>query len=388
MSVSRTGSRHPPFSTADSLLAAVFMALTSIEVWVFTWGNGLGIGTRVLASVLTLVASASLAWRRTRPETAFWVNGAAVIATIAVGYPSDMYQWTNLVAVYSVGAYGTNPQRWFALPVGVGGVLFYFARFPFEGGAALAAFVAAVWVVAWLAGRIYGARLEEIQLRHERDLSQRLAEANDARLLLEEERIRIAHELHDIIGHTVNVMVVHAGAGRGAVGADNDGAVKAFETIEKTGRDALHELDRVLALLHRDGAGTALLPTPGVGDLPGLAETFADTGLSVEMRVTGEPGSVPASVGLAAYRIAQEALTNILKHADASSATVDMAIGHGRLDIRVADDGQSARAPIRPGRGITGMKERAALHGGSFHVDRNDHEGVVIRADLSWEPGA
>lgn len=387
MSVNTTESRPTSFSTADSLLAAVFMGLTSIEVWVFSWDNGLGIGTRVLVSLFTLLASASLAWRRTRPEAAFWINGAAVIATIAAGYPSDMYQWTNLVAVYSIGAYGTNPQRWFALPVGVGGVLFYFARFPLEGGPTLAAFVAAVWVVAWLAGRIYGARLQEMQLRHERDLSRRLAEANDARLVLEEERIRIAHELHDIIGHTVNVMVVHAGAGRRAVGDDIEAALRAFETIERTGRDALDELDRVLALLRRDEAGTDLLPTPGVGDLRDLAKTFADTGLAVEVRVTGEPGSVPTSVGLAAYRIAQEALTNVLKHADARLATVDMSIGDGHLDIRVVDDGPSIPTAIRPGRGITGMKERAALHGGSFHIDRNDHKGVVIRADLNWEPG-
>jgi signal transduction histidine kinase len=183
-------------------------------------------------------------------------------------------------------------------------------------------------------------------------------------------------------------MVVHAGAGRRAVGDDPDAASKAFETIERTGRDALDELDRVLALLRRDEAGSDLLPTQGVGDLPGLAETFADTGLAVEVRVTGEPGSVPTSVGLAAYRIAQEALTNVLKHADAGRATVDMAIGEGRLEVRISDDGPSAPTTIQPGRGITGMKERAALHGGSLHIDRNDHKGVMVRADLTWEPGA
>ena len=99
MSVNTRNNRPKSFSPADSLLAAVFIALTSIEVWIFSWDNGLGIGSRVLVSIFTLVASASLAWRRTRPEAAFWVNGAAVIGTIAAGYPSDMYQWTNLIAV-------------------------------------------------------------------------------------------------------------------------------------------------------------------------------------------------------------------------------------------------------------------------------------------------
>jgi signal transduction histidine kinase len=370
---------------ADRLLAVVFMVLTSAEVWVFSWNSGHGLGLRVVVSLLTLTASASLAWRRTLPGLSFWVNGAAVIGTIAVGYPSDMYQWTNFVAMYSIGAYGTNRQRWGALPVGVGGVLFYFARFPFEGGVTLAAFVAAIWVVAWLAGRIYGARLEEMRLRDEMDLSRRLAEANEARLALEEERIRIARELHDIIGHTVNVMVVHAGAGRRAIGHDMDGASKAFDTIERTGRNALDELDRVLALLRGDDEAD-LLPTPGVDDLQALATTFADTGLAVDVRVTGDPTSVPASVALSAYRIAQETLTNTLKHAGARLATIDIAIGEGRLDIRVADDGTDAPAEIRPGRGIAGMRERAAVHNGSVRFERDEGNRLVVVADLAWEP--
>jgi signal transduction histidine kinase len=106
------------------------------------------------------------------------------------------------------------------------------------------------------------------------------------------------------------------------------------------------------------------------------------------VRVTGDPASVPTSVALAAYRIAQEALTNVLKHADARLATVDMTIGDGRLDIRVADDGPTDSAEIQPGRGITGMRERVALHSGSLHIDRNEHKGIVVRADLAWEPGA
>jgi signal transduction histidine kinase len=275
---------------ADLLLAAAFAGVTQVEVWVFSLGDDYPIGLRVVASVLTLVAAGALAWRRTRPVAAFWVNSAAMVALIAAGYASDVYQWTNLVVTYSIAAHGTGRQAWAALPVFVGGVVFYFVRFPGEGSPTLAAMVVAMWVVAWLVGRMYGARLEQVQLRAERDLARRLAEANEERLALEEERSRIAHELHDIIGHTVNVMVVHAGAGRQAVDHDSGIARQAFETIERTGRAALSELDRVLAVLRRDQAGQELAPAPGIGDLGELARTMTDTGLKVDVQVTGDPG--------------------------------------------------------------------------------------------------
>jgi signal transduction histidine kinase len=371
---------------ADLLLAAAFAAVTQVEVWVFSLGNDHPIGLRVVASALTLIASGALAWRRTRPVAAFWVNSAAVVALTAAGYSSDVYQWTNLVATYSIAAHGTSRQAWAALPALVGGVVFYFVRFPDEGSPTLAATVVAMWVVAWLIGRMYGARLEQVQLRAERDLARRLAEANEERLALEEERSRIAHELHDIIGHTVNVMVVHAGAGRQAVDHDSGIARQAFETIERTGRAALSELDRVLAVLRRDQAGRELLPAPGIGDLGELARTFTDTGLNVTVQVTGDTGEVPASVGLAAYRIVQEALTNTMKHAGAGSASVRVEVTGHRVHLQVADDGGGDPSTLQPGRGILGMNERAAMHRGRVGIDRDSQGRFVVTAELAWEP--
>ena len=377
-----TSTRRP----ADLLLAAAFAAVTQVEVWVFSLGNGQPIGLRVVASVLTLVASGALAWRRTQPVAAFWVNSAAVVAATAAGYSSDVYQWTNLVVTYSIAAHGTSRQAWAALPALVGGVVFYFVRFPDEGSPTLAATVVAMWVVGWLIGRVYGARLEQAQLRAERDLARRLAEANSERLALEEERSRIAHELHDIIGHTVNVMVVHAGAGRQAVDHDSGIARQAFETIERTGRAALSELDRVLAVLRRDQAGRELLPAPGLGDLAELARTMTDTGMKVDLQVTGDPGEVPASVGLAAYRIVQEALTNALKHAGAGSASVLVEVTARRVQLQVADDGGGDPSAVQPGRGILGMNERAAMYGGRVEIGRDRQGRFVVTAELGWEP--
>jgi len=372
--------------SADLLLAAAFAGITQVEVWVFTLGDDYPVGLRVTASLLTLVASGALALRRTRPAEAFWTNSAAIVALIVVGYPSDVYQWTSLIATFSIAAHGSRRAAWVALPTAVGGVLSYFVRFPFEGDPPLAGFVATMWVVGWLVGRNYGARLEQVRLRSERDLARRLAEANEERLALEEERSRIAHELHDIIGHTVNVMVVHAGAGRQAVGRDLDTVHQAFDIIERTGRTALSELDRVLAVLRRDQGGRELLPPPGIGDLGKLARTFTDTGLPVEVQVSGNAAEVPASVGLAAYRIAQEALTNTLKHARARSASVRVAVADRRLDLRVADDGDGDPARLHPGRGILGMHERAAMHAGRVSIDRDGEGRFVVTAHLAWEP--
>jgi signal transduction histidine kinase len=373
---------------ADLLLAAAFAGITQAEVWVFTLGDDYSVALRVTASVLTLAASGALALRRTRPVAAFWANAAAILALVAAGYPSDVYQWTSLVVTFSIAAHGSRRAAWIALPASVGGVLSYFLRFPSEGDVQLAGLVAAMWVVGWLAGRMYGAQVEQDRLRSERDLARRLADANTERLALEEERSRIAHELHDIIGHTVNVMVVHAGAGRQAVGRDSQTVHQAFDTIERTGRTALAELDRVLAVLRRDQAGRELLPTPGIGDLGELAGTFADTGLRVDVQVDGDPGEVPASVGLAAYRIVQEALTNTMRHARARSASVQVRIGQGGLDLKISDDGHGDPARLHPGRGILGMSERAAMHGGRVSLDRDRDGRFTVSARLAWEPAS
>ncbi len=366
---------------ADRLLAAAFIALTQLEIWVFEADARLALGLRIGVAVTTFIAASSLASRRTRPMRAFIVNSAAIVASISLGFPSNFYQWTNLVVTYSVAAHGTARQAWWALPFSLGGVAYYFIRLPAEGGALVAGFAASLWLVGWLAGRMYGSRLEEIRLRAERDLSVQLAETRQERLALEAERTRIARELHDIIGHSVNVMVIHAGAGRGALAEDPTQAMAAFATIEETGRRALGELDRVLAVLRRDEEA-GLAPAPGIERLADLAETFEAAGLPVDVSVEGSPDMLPQSVSLSTYRVVQEALTNVLKHSGAMKASVEIAVGEDSLDIEVADDGGASPALVE-GRGITGMRERVALHNGSLEV-RSAADGVVTRATLRW----
>ena len=161
-----------------------------------------------------LAAGVSLFWIRRNPFAAFLTNGFAVYALIGLGYPSDFYQWTNLVALFAAAARVETRQAIAALALGWIGVILYFLRFPEEGGLILAGAVLAIWTAGWFAGRAQFARVREAEVIRERDISRAELAAQQARAQLEAERSRIARDLHDIIGHAVNVMVVHAGAGQ------------------------------------------------------------------------------------------------------------------------------------------------------------------------------
>lgn len=377
-----TISSAPPSRAPDRLLAAAFLGLTQVEIWVFTAGEGFSPTVRLGAAAATAMASLALAERRTRPVAMFIVNSLAVSAAIAVGYSSDFYQWTNLIATYSIAAHGTARQSWLALPFSLGGVAFYFVRFPAEGGAVITGFAIAMWMISWLAGRVYGSRVEQIRIAAERDLSLQLAQAREERLRTEHEKTQIARELHDAIGHGVNVMVIHAGAGRGAIGSDPESARRSFQTIEEAGRRALDELDRVLALLRDDDSTPDMAPVPGLSDIPELVGTFRSAGLEVDLNHEHDGTLVPHSVGLNAYRIVQEALTNVSRHSTSTWARVDLQTAPGLLKLEVRS--APVTGPVDEGRGLIGMRERAALHGGEVGISATaDH--FAVSADLSWE---
>jgi signal transduction histidine kinase len=203
-----------------------------------------------------------------------------------------------------------------------------------------------------------------------------------------EERLRIARELHDVIAHTMSVITVQAGVGAYVAARQPAAAARALATIEDTGRSAMDELRRILTVLRADtdpGIDGADAPAPGLAALPGLVDAIRQTGLTITLSVTGRPRPLPAGIDLAGYRIVQEALTNVIRHARAATASVAVAYQPGNVHLAIADDGAgrigSLAQPLPAGHGLTGMAERAALCGGQC-VARPGPRGFEVIATL------
>jgi signal transduction histidine kinase len=225
-----------------------------------------------------------------------------------------------------------------------------------------------------------GARATRLEL--ERDMLAREAVAD--------ERARMARELHDIVGHALNVIVIQASGAQRAFDVKPEVPREALASIESTGRDALVEMERMLGVLGATNAPEAASgPQPGLAQLDGLAAHVSQAGIPVNLVIEGSRPEIPASVELSAYRIVQESLTNCLKHSGASHATVTVRYRPGDLEVEVVDDGRGSpkgRAGDKGGRGHVGMRERVALFGGEISVGPTPSGGGYrVRARLPFK---
>jgi signal transduction histidine kinase len=234
-----------------------------------------------------------------------------------------------------------------------------------------------------------------VATRAARELASRdAAERLDAALVMSahaaayDERSRIARELHDVIAHSVSVMVIQAGGARLVMGEKPDRAEQSLRSVERAGRDALAELRRLLGILG-DGDPHALAPQPGLRDISPLLEHAQESGISVHLRVDGTAVPVPPALDLCAYRIVQEALTNAIKHAAPAHASVDVRWRESILELEISDDGRRRRSFKRTtgGHGIAGMRERVALHAGSVEAGARPNGGFTVRARLPLTHG-
>ncbi len=251
--------------------------------------------------------------------------------------------------------------------------------------------------VAWLAG--YSVRQQRGQAAGRREQAERkareqLAEARRAR---SEERLEISRELHDLVAHTLSVIAVQAGVAGYVIGERPEEAARALSSIEQTSRSALREMRALLGVLRdeetgaRDGAGpgtreAALVPAPGLADLESLAERTAEAGVRVNLSVRGERPRLPAGLDLAAYRVIQEAVTNVIKHAATDQCQVTVAYQEDTLTLEVTDNGSGGAAssggsglPVA-GNGIIGMRERAAMYGGEIRAAPLPGRGFRVTA--------
>ena len=236
-------------------------------------------------------------------------------------------------------------------------------------------------------GLYVGARRRVIDGLHER--AERLDREREllADRAVAQERVRIAQELHDVIAHTVSLIVVTA-QGLGAT-IDDPRVVEGTDSIAELGRQAMTEMDRTLRLL-RDGAGemTGLAPQPGLASLDRLLEQARAAGLNIELTVQGEPRPLPQSEDLSAFRIVQEAVTNVIKHAAGARASVTLAYQAAGLRLTISDSGDveqgPAREPRTEGHGLVGMRERAALFGGTLTAQPRPEQGFEVTALLPY----
>ena len=243
-------------------------------------------------------------------------------------------------------------------------------------------FVPVLFAIAWLAGFALRERAQQAEAAE-----QRAAQAEHA---VFEERVRIARELHDVVAHHVSMMGVQAGAARLVIDRDPDKAKDALCAIETSSRQAVAELHRLLGFLRQAGDHDDVAPRPGLGELPRLAASMRDSHLAVEVSIEGEARSLPPTVDVSAYRIVQEALTNTLKHSEASRADVHVRYWPDELEVEIVDDGRpdGGSSSGSAGLGLIGMRERAALHGGQLNVGPVAGGGFAVKVRLPTPGGA
>jgi signal transduction histidine kinase len=209
--------------------------------------------------------------------------------------------------------------------------------------------------------------------------ARRRSAEEQARRVIHEERASIARELHDIVAHSVSVMLIGVRGARDVLHSDPEVADRTLARVETSGEESLAELRRILVLLREPDRAADVRPQPSLADLQTLIDHYCAAGLPVDLRVTGEPRSLPSGVELSVYRIVQEALTNALKHAHATSVSVALAYGE-HLDLEVTDDGTPSASGT--GHGLTGMRERVALLGGQLEAGHAVGGGFRVAVTL------
>lgn len=338
--------------------------------------EGVGPGELPFAALFLLaVACGALYWRRTEP---LGVLGLTLVATLlagAIGYRDLTGGYAVLVALYSAGRY-VDDERWSY--VGLAGS-FSCVGFDYligETTPVAVGFGLVVLSAVWYVGRRLRTREEDAEER-------RREQAADADRAVQAERARIARELHDVVAHRVSLMTVQAGAAKTVALDDPQAALQAMEAVEHAGRQALDELRHLLGVLRPTGDEGSLVPQPGLADVPRLVDQFRAAGLDVSLQMADLPRGLPTRVDLSGYRIVQESLTNVLKHAGSKARTeVRVSAANGAVDVEVSDRGHAAAGLPGSGYGIVGMRERALLLGGSLTAGPQIDGGFRVAAHL------
>jgi signal transduction histidine kinase len=373
--------RHPEL--ADLGLVAVLAAASA--PWVsFHAGRHAGTVWWIDAGLLI-----PLILRRRLPEAVFLVLcGVALVQwLISIPMPTDV---TLLGAIYTVASERPRPVAIAATVIAEAGVVMASIRWGLGGSweRSLVGLSGLVAVAALLGTGVSSRRAHLAELL---DRAARLEVERDQKAMIAAaaERARMAREMHDVIAHSLAVIVSLADGAQAKLAREPERAGEAIANVANVGRQALGETRRLLGVLRESELETSRAPQPGLGQLPALLEQVRSTGLQATLRFDGEPFEVPPGAELTVYRIVQEAATNTLKHAS-GAARFDVVVSYNRpsLCVEVVDDGTSTRPPAGGGGGIRGMRERLALYGGSLSAGRGPAGGWAVQAVLRADPQA
>ena len=380
----------------DVILAAAVTAFGLLVTFVRIGDGTIYHGPRLPNAILSVLVTGALVWRRTRPLLAVtWIFAVYAASFVVVRHDLQMVAGFVVVVVLvaSAGYHASRREALACLAVGLAIPAVLIPLEPQLGGWSGAVFDAAFVALPWLAAR-------ELRRREDRAAALgtqlALAQARQREILLEE-RAQIARELHDVVAHSVSVILLQVGAARMRA-PGQPGLAEPLHAAEASGRQALAELRRLLGVLNdasaerpgRDHAADERAPEapqPSIATLDRLASTVRAAGLDVDLAITGAVRPLPPGLELSVYRIVQEALTNVLKHAQASRAEVRVGYGPDAVTIDVVDDGTARTAGGVPaGHGLVGMRQRARVFGGTTTAGPAPGGGWQVRAELPAEP--
>ncbi|NEA36921.1 sensor histidine kinase [Streptomyces sp. SID13031] len=377
--------RHQP----DTVLSVTLAAIIAVEVSAFEPAE------QTKALPFAIVAGLALALRRRLPLLAFllaWL-GLAGLSVFAIGFDNDSLSFVAifLIAHYSLGRWTTGVEA------GAGVVCVLASTVAFTLGDAATndgvsnidvgdiAFALGIVAGPWAAGLA-------IRLRQEREVAlksvnQRLeTERNElARRAVIAERARIARDLHDVVSHAISVTVIQARGARRTLGHDEEGVRRALDAIEHTNAQALGDMRRLLAVLRDAEGDSPASPPPSLTRLDDLLDDVRRSGLDITLEDNGHGPDIPPGVDLSAYRIVQEALTNVLKHADAATVRIRLEYNADSLTLTVSDDGTLPPTDGQPpGHGLIGIRERVSVIGGEVEAGPAPGGGYIITARLPY----
>ena len=333
----------------------------------------------VLAYALLAAGPLALLVRRRYPASVLLVNFGAALAYVMLGYPRGPIFLSLIVALFAAVLAGRRLVAWAVLAAGYGAFLWLPRVADVDPAPTLGAIIG---LAAWLG--LLGTLAEVARVRRERAAERARMEAEEKRRRASEERLRIARELHDVLGHHISLINVQAGVALHLMEEKPEQARTSLSAIKDASKEALSELRSVLAILRQVDEDAPRSPAPTLSRIDELVGRAGTAGLSVRTEVHGDVRQLPFGVDLAAYRIVQEALTNVARHAGPATATVHVTYGERDVTVQVDDDGTGLRErkPSPGGSGIPGMRERAVAVGGELEAGPRPEGGFRFRARL------